>query len=309
MTINRIRQYFTLLLLALSLFGCRKKEVISEDLQIPGLGGTTEIQNELDEWLYDNFTKPYNIEVVYRWDAAQMYTSVDSKLVPVDYDAVQPMMAILRDVWFEPFNDVLGEDIFLKKYAPKKVVLVGSPEYVNGAIKLGQAEGGRKILLLNANRFNPKDVDLMKNMLQTIVHEFAHILHQMHLFTPQYQEVSKGFYDSTGWNQYPSEGEAYVRGFVSRYAMSDYHEDFVETFAILMVRGREWFESTVIPVARNSKITNAEAALRTKISLVEEYMMSNFGIRMFDDPATGELGLETYMQNAINQVILTPPTE
>ena len=140
----------------LLLGGCREEEKIADDLYIPGLGGEKYAENELDKWLYQNYTLPYNIDVVYRWDAAQAYSSLSEvQLVPVEFDAVQPMMAALRDVWFEPYIQATGNSQdFLKEVAPKKIVLVGSPEYQNGSYKLGQAEGGRKILLLNVNNFD-----------------------------------------------------------------------------------------------------------------------------------------------------------
>ena len=75
-------------------------------------------------------------------------------------------------------------------------MLVGSPEYQNGSYKLGQAEGGRKILLLNVNNFDASDENELKESLHTIVHEFTHILHQTKLFDKKYQEISTGRYNS-----------------------------------------------------------------------------------------------------------------
>jgi len=49
----------------LLLGGCREEEKIADDLYIPGLGGEEYAENELDKWLYQNYTLPYNIDVVY----------------------------------------------------------------------------------------------------------------------------------------------------------------------------------------------------------------------------------------------------
>lgn len=110
--------YFVLAIsFALGTVSCREKELIDPNIDIPGLGGTEEVENELDIWLKENFTAPYNIEVVYRWDAAQMYTSLtSSRLVPIEYDIVKPMMAAIRDVWFEPYNKIAGPS-FMKRLA------------------------------------------------------------------------------------------------------------------------------------------------------------------------------------------------
>ena len=236
----------------LLLGGCREEEKIADDLYIPGLGGEKYAENELDKWLYQNYTLPYNIDVVYRWDAAQAYSSLSEvQLVPVEFDAVQPMMAALRDVWFEPYIQATGNSQdFLKEVAPKKIVLVGSPEYQNGSYKLGQAEGGRKILLLNVNNFDASDENELKESLHTIVHEFTHILHQTKLFDKKYQEISTGRYNSN-WTLL-NDSEARRLGFITSYAMLNKDEDFAEMVSGILVFGYDWFKDTVLAEAEKS---------------------------------------------------------
>lgn len=309
---KRTNIFISILLLA-TLFltvSCREKELISDDIDIPGLGGTEEVPNELDAWLFDNYTQIYNIDVVYRWDAAQMYSSLSgSKLVPVKYEAVKPMMAAMRDVWFQPYIQACGNADFLKRMAPKKIVLVGSPEFLDGAIKLGQAEGGRKILLLNANSFDASDEEGLKQALQTIEHEFAHILHQTILFSKEYQELSSGFYDSAGWTQF-NDKEAYQLGFVSAYSMSGKDEDFVEVLSMILVYGYDWFKNTVLPVAAEStENPKAHEILLKKVAMVETYFKESWNIQFLDDAVTGTKGLEGYVRDAISAVSTNPPTE
>lgn len=311
----RIAQLLLSAVLLLGVCSCREKETIADDLVIPGLGGTEEIANELDQWLYENFTQPYNIEVVYRWDAAQMYSNIsDTRLVPVMYDLVQPMMAVIRDVWFDPFVQASGNKDFLCRLAPKKVVLVGSPEYQSGSIKLGEAEGGRKILLMNVNNFDPEDEAQVKSFLHVILHEFGHIMHQTVMFDKTFQDISAGFYDSTGWKNYDvgkpndNQPQSYQLGFTRNYAMNNKDDDFVEVFSMVLVYGKTWFDQVVCASAQNSTITDAYGALTQKLSMVESYMQDTWGIAMFDDEM-GNKGLETYVQEAIATVLATPPTE
>ena len=265
----------------LLLGGCREEEKIADDLYIPGLGGEKYAENELDKWLYQNYTLPYNIDVVYRWDAAQAYSSLSEvQLVPVEFDAVQPMMAALRDVWFEPYIQATGNSQdFLKEVAPKKIVLVGSPEYQNGSYKLGQAEGGRKILLLNVNNFDASDENELKESLHTIVHEFTHILHQTKLFDKKYQEISTGRYNSN-WTLL-NDSEARHLGFI-----------------------------TVLAEAEKSiENPNAKADLEAKLAIVESYFKETWNIEFFDNETSGEKGLETYFREAIEKVVSNPPTK
>lgn len=294
----------------LLLGGCREEEKIADDLYIPGLGGEKYAENELDKWLYQNYTLPYNIDVVYRWDAAQAYSSLSEvQLVPVEFDAVQPMMAALRDVWFEPYIQATGNSQdFLKEVAPKKIVLVGSLEYQNGSYKLGQAEGGCKILLLNVNNFDASDENELKESLHTIVHEFTHILHQTKLFDKKYQEISTGRYNSN-WTLL-KDPEARRLGFITSYAMLNKDEDFAEMVSGILVFGYDWFKDTVLAEAEKStENPNAKADLEAKLAIVESYFKETWNIEFFDNETSGEKGLETYFREAIEKVVSNPPTK
>ena len=195
-----------LLLMAVGLMSVScEEEKLDTSMRIPGLGGEEYIPNEIDEWLYDNFTAPYNIEVIYRWDASQVQSSWLRPIVPVEEDSVVTFMTAIRDVRFEPYERAVG-DVFLKKMTPKQVVLGGSGEYQFGAIKLGQAEGGLKILLLNVNNFD-RSTDISDPEQETWPEgattasvsscirsstEFAHILHQTTMFDKTYESISAG---------------------------------------------------------------------------------------------------------------------
>ena len=293
----------------LLLGGCREEEKIADDLYIPGLGGEEYPLNELDKWLEQHYTVPYNIDVVYRWDAAQAYSSLSEvQLVPVEFDAVQPMMAALRDVWFEPYIQATGGEEFLKEVSPKKIVLVGSPEYSNGSYKLGQAEGGRKILLLDVNNFDASNEAKLKESLHTIVHEFTHILHQTKLFSPEYQKISTGRYNYN-WTLL-NDSEARRLGFITNYSMLNKDEDFAEMVSGILVYGKKWFEETVLTeAAKSTENPNAEANLREKLAIVESYFKETWNIEFFDNETTGEKGLETYFRIAIEDAVSNPPTE
>ena len=277
------------------------------------MGGEEYIPNEIDEWLYDNFTAPYNIEVIYRWDASQVQSSWLRPIVPVEEDSVVTFMTAIRDVWFEPYERAVG-DVFLKKMTPKQVVLGGSGEYQFGAIKLGQAEGGLKILLLNVNNFDrstdisdpeqetsPEGANCIRQFLHTIEHEFAHILHQTTMFDKTYESISAGKYNPTGWTDVEY-AEAQSLGFITPYAMSGKDEDFVEMISVIMVYGREWYDDMVQKTCfQNGKLVNETAydAFTRKEAIVVDYLKNVWGIKFYDD-AEGE-GIVTYVQEAINK--------
>ena len=277
------------------LASCDDEDPIDPNADIPNLGGNDIEMTATDQWLYENYVVPFNIEVEYKWNSSDMMPSIDKQLTPVLEELVVPFMQVMYDVWFAPYEHTAGLD-FVKEITPKKVVLTGSPEYEFGAIKLGQAEGGRKILLLNVNGFNASDADNVKEFLHTIEHEFAHILHQTVLFDKNYEKISAGNYLPSGWTNV-SDDEARQKGFITPYSMSGKDEDFVEMVSMIMVYGREWYERTVIPQAG----TAGAALLRQKEQIMVDYMKSTWGIEYYDTPS--EKGLVTYVQEAIAAVV------
>jgi substrate import-associated zinc metallohydrolase lipoprotein len=283
---------------------CRTKELIDPDIDIPNLGGYSYPKTELDLWIEETYLIPYNIEVLYRWDASMVYSSLNKAITPVKVEKVKPMLSALAKMWFDPFLYAAPYG-FLQKYAPKTIVLAGSPEYVSGsAVVLGTAEGAARIFLTNVNAFEPSNTMILRDYLHVIEHEYGHILNQFIAYPVAFNNISKGFYDPTGWMQnYESDEDAYRRGFFSRYSMSAPEEDFVEVVAFILIRGLDWFENTVIPIAEASK-ENPYAAdnLRQKVSIVEKYYKDAFNIALFDDPATGKKGLSTLIIEALDYV-------
>ena len=299
-TLRHIQFCLFALLVGAAFTACNEEDPIDPNADIPGLGGEETVQTETDRWLYENYVVPFNIDVEYKWDATDMMPSIDKQLVPVDEELVIPFMQVMYDVWFSPYEQTAGLD-FVKEITPKKVVLVGSPEYEFGAIKLGQAEGGRKILLLNVNGFDPSDAANVKEFLHTIEHEFAHILHQTVLFDKNYEKISAGNYLPSGWTSV-SDSEARQLGFITPYAMSGKDEDFVEMISVIMVYGREWYDDMVQKTCfQNGKLVNETAydAFTRKEAIVVDYLKNVWGIKFYDD-AEGE-GIVTYVQEAINK--------
>ncbi|MDR3188305.1 MAG: putative zinc-binding metallopeptidase [Prevotellaceae bacterium] len=290
---------------ALLLSACRPNEAMDPNLDIPNLGGYEYPKTELDVWLEETFLIPYNIEIVYRWDASMIYTSIGKKITPVQEAKVKPMMSALAKMWFDPFLYAAPYG-FLQRYAPKTIVLAGSPEYAagGGAMVLGTAEGAARIFLSNVNAFEPSNETVLRDYLRVIEHEYGHILNQFIYYPVEFNSISRAFYDPTGWGNYEDD-DAFKRGFFSPYSMSSPEEDFVEVVAWILIRGLDWFENTVIPIAQTST-ENPQAAshLRQKLAIVEKYYKDAFNIALFDDRVTGEKGLATLVDEAFNYVLL-----
>lgn len=256
------------ILIGLIITSCKPTE---EDLtpKVEGLGGVVLTKNTTDNWLTDNFTKPYNIEVKYRWDPFEL--PLDKTLVPPLVDKVRPTMEAVKAIWLEPYIKEAGAD-FIKKFCPKQYILVGSANWNNnGTIILGTAEGGRKVVLYQINDFDKKNIAGVKQMLHTIHHEFGHILNQNILYSEAFKQITPGDYTSNWYNI--TEEEALNLGFVTSYAMSSADEDFVEMIATMLVEGKTAFDARVATAN-----VSAQAAIRKKEQIVVDYMNKAYGI-------------------------------
>jgi substrate import-associated zinc metallohydrolase lipoprotein len=278
----------TAFVLMISVIACTKEEKLDTS-NLLGLGGDTWAKGTIDKWLYDTMTKPYNIDVKYRWDPWEV--ALDATLVPPEESKVIPAMSIVKQIWIDPYNAETGSENFIKKYAPKTFVLVGSPQYeFNGEI-LATAEGGNKIVMFVINRFDKNNIVELRRMLHTIQHEFAHILHQNILYPQEFKTITPG-YTSTWFNI--SNEEAQSQGFVTNYSMDKPDEDFVETVATMLIEGRARFNELV--AAQNA---TAQAALRRKEQIVVDYYKKAWNIDFYS--------LQTRTQQALARIAAPQP--
>lgn len=289
---------------------CSKENPIVVDPNIVGLGGEKYAKTEVDEWLYENFVKPYNMEVKYRF--SQFEQDLNKMLVPVREDVVIPVMETIKRVWINPYTEVAG-DAFLKSLAPKKYVLVGSPQYNNGLILLGEAEGGRKITIFRLNWFNNnpqteeelvEQKELIQSIMKTVHHEFVHTMHQITMYPEEFMNITPAGYTASWTNV--DDDEAKKLGFISPYACANSNEDFAETISRILVYGREAFnkrveEASAIyndPKQNTGMQYDPGEALRKKEAIIITYLKDVWNVDLYD-PAPGVKGLETLVQEAI----------
>jgi len=304
MKIKQIQTVIIYLFIVAITVSCQKEDKIDKNLAILGLGGEQIAQNETDVWLYNNFVKPYNMEVKYKWDQNEL--ALNRTLVPIYEDKVIPIMNTIRETWIKPYETVAGP-AFIKKLSPKKFIVVGSPQYNNGSITLGEAEGGRKIVMYRLNWFTVEDASLIRAIMKTVHHEFGHTMHQTVMYPEEYIYITPAAYTSS-WNNV-SDVEAMKLGFISSYSTASPDEDFVEMLARIVVYGKEAFDSRVAEATRiyNDPLLNAGmlydpgAALRQKESILVSYLKQVWGVDLYD-PSPGVKGLVSLVQDAIDDI-------
>lgn len=285
-----------LLILALVVFAsCKKEDDLGDVSAIPGLGGDSWVATELDTYIKDTFTIPFNVAAKYKWDQGEL--DFDKTLTPPREEKIKPVLSSIKKVWIDNYVAEAGK-LFMQKYIPKFFVLVGSANWnIDGTITLGTAEGGRRIVLYVLNDFRTKgmtgyvasDSTNVLQMFHTIEHEFGHIMHQTVYYPQDFKRISVGGYTSNWNNSYDS--TANEKGFISAYAQSAPDEDFVEMISIMLTMGKAQYDALV----NNIKSADARTKLRQKESIVVNYFKDVWGINF--------TSLQTRTRNSINALI------
>jgi substrate import-associated zinc metallohydrolase lipoprotein len=283
-----IIKYTIVLLLGLvALSSCRKEEVLNPESVITVDQYT---KNAFDLWLESNFVNPYNIQIKYRYDLNE--TSFSYYTVPADYDNSVILAHLIKYLCIESYDEVAGV-LFTKHYFPKLFVFIGEWEYNNaGTIRLGTAEGGKKITLSGVNYipsimtgkwgdYPTSGADGINHYyIKTIHHEFTHILNQTKDFTPEFTQITPNDYIQDSWNASEYSSEYLYKGFISRYARKDDREDFAELLSMFVTNPAEQWEAWMASasVDADGNPASGRDIIETKLEIVKNYMKDYFQI-------------------------------
>lgn len=277
----------TALLVAMA--ACNKAELNPDNILL-GMGGDTWERTEFDDWLYQEFVVPYNIDVKYKWDPFEV--DLGNNYAPVEEAKAKALLIAIKKVWIEPYEKKGGSSI-IKKVSPKRYVLVGSYEYTStGGRTNGTAEGTNKITLFNVNTFNPSDPANVKSRVRTVHHEYGHTLAATIMFPEEWRNICKESYVSE-WTSL-TDAAAQANGFVSTYARASPDEDWAETLSLILVEGRGWFDQRVSGAG-----ADGGEKLRAKESILVGYMKTNWGIDFYETSSGAQDGLVDAVQEAI----------
>ena len=230
--------------LLLSLASCNKDDdftasIYDTSVQAVDTNATT---RDFDQWLYDNFTKPYNVEVQYKFNLPA--SDYSFQLAPASYDKSQLLSYFIKYLFYDVYTKYAGDN-FMKQYGPRIFHFIGSSGYSprNGTEVLGLASGGVKITLYNLNEmksytpgvlYDENDIDVLnEKYFHTMHHEFSHIMHQTKSYPVTFGQVTSGTYDPIDWHERDSV-ESHRLGYVTHYASSANYEDFVETLSCII---------------------------------------------------------------------------
>ena len=255
------------------LTACDKEDLGGSNIHVPEFDYNA--LSETDKYIYDHYTVPYNVEVVYRWNQGDVSSDdMRKNLVPPRESQVEPFLEMIEKVWVDTYTAEVGQQT-LRSYIPKQILLVGSASYNDdGSTTEGTAEGGRQIVLYSVNDFN-FTLEQIQSYAHVMHHEFAHILHQNVEYDAEFEKITPSY--SSSWMQMNDE-TARTKGFITAYASSSADEDFAEMVSIMLTNSPEDWDN-MIESAGNA---TAVEALRKKEAIVVAYMKNNWGVDMKD---------------------------
>ena len=249
---------------ATTLFSCSDDKLSGDSI----FSTKAQKRNPFDQWLYKNYTMPYNVDFQYRLKTEE--TDKAYHFVPADSAKTAKLAIITKFMWFDPYTETIGLD-FIKENAPRIIVAVGIPGYTRYRTEVvGSAEGGDKVTVSKVNALTD---DLLKDYrsmtgfyFHTMHHEFMHILNQKKPYDESYDNISRSDYVSGNWTSVP-EKRAYALGFVSPYSMENPAEDIAELYSIYVTSTpQEW--NAILQSAG----TKGTSIINRKLKIVRDYM-------------------------------------
>ena len=266
---------------------CRSEDDLTEsifDTTIPVVDQNKSTA-EFDQWLYDNFVKPYNVEVQYQFNFPA--SDLSFQLAPADYNRSQLLAHMIRYLFYDVYTKYAGEE-FMKQYGPRIFHFIGSSGYnaTTGTEVLGTAAGGVKITLYNINEMKPYSEDVEYNadditvlnerFFHTMHHEFSHILHQTKSYPVTFGQVTSGTYDPMTWQERDSV-VTHQLGYVTHYASSATYEDFVETLSCIITdTDLRWMNRIISACCKGMRQGDKEEVM---------LLVDSLEIQDFDNPA------------------------
>lgn len=254
----------------LTLTGC------SEEKLEPKTPSTLRVQKTgFDEWIEQELRVPYNIDYKYKFESDES-TSTGNNVVPAKLSDAIKIARTLKHTWLGSFDELAGEH-FMRRFSPRIITLTGTPTVNDdGTVTLGQAEGGLKISLTNAEAFDGSSVlKLNELFLHTMYHEFMHILHQNKIWDQNFSLLSASGYTETGWQNRREPEETAPLGFVTAYSARNPEEDITEVTACYITYPEDQWKAIYKAAGDKGK-----ALIERKVQIVKDYMQKEWNIDM-----------------------------
>ena len=198
---------------------------------------------ELDNWILNNITKPYGIEVIYRWEKNSNADGV--YIYPPKIEKVRAVLEAVKELGLDTYllKEVGGKDFLLGRLPIKLYLYGGGNPDENGVERLYNPQlTAAEMCIYNVNEFDPTDFDKVFVLMRSVHHQLAKRLMQFvsydrdkfyaisgHRYTGTTEPIAAPLgYAKTGKERFGLDNYANKRGFYTMLSFLSAEDDFAE---------------------------------------------------------------------------------
>ena len=204
----------------------------------------TQIEStELDNWILNNITKPYGIEVIYRWEKNSNADGI--YIYPPKIEKVRAVLEAVKELGLDTYllKEVGGKDFLLGRLPIKLYLYGGGNPDENGVERLYNPQlTAAEMCIYNVNEFEPTDFDKVFVLMRSVHHQLAKRLMQFvsydrdkfyaisgHRYTGTTEPIAAPLgYAKTGKERFGLDNYANKRGFYTMLSFLSAEDDFAE---------------------------------------------------------------------------------
>lgn len=198
---------------------------------------------ELDNWILNNITKPYGIEVIYRWEKNSNADGI--YIYPPKIEKVRAVLEAVKELGLDTYllKEVGGKDFLLGRSPIKLYLYGGGNPDENGVERLYNPQlTAAEMCIYNVNEFEPTDFDKVFVLMRSVHHQLAKRLMQFvsydrdkfyaisgHRYTGTTEPIAAPLgYAKTGKERFGLDNYANKRGFYTMLSFLSAEDDFAE---------------------------------------------------------------------------------
>ena len=198
---------------------------------------------ELDNWILNNITKPYGIEVIYRWEKNSNADGI--YIYPPKIEKVRVVLEAVKELGLDTYllKEVGGKDFLLGRLPIKLYLYGGGNPDENGVERLYNPQlTAAEMCIYNVNEFEPTDFDKVFVLMRSVHHQLAKRLMQFvsydrdkfyaisgHRYTGTTEPIAAPLgYAKTGKERFGLDNYANKRGFYTMLSFLSAEDDFAE---------------------------------------------------------------------------------
>lgn len=295
-----------ILSLCLSLSGCEKDDLDDESVIV--MTPVSKEEKELKEWIEEHFVRPYNINVVYKWN--KNHTQEGSYTYPPEISKVKSVLETIKTLWIDIYTlEDMGGEHFFKEKAPIHIYLYGGRHLDgNGVELIGNSDATTKeMFLYNVNEFDPNNEAEVYALMRCVHHQYLKLLMETLPYDRnQFLKISRNRYDAStkfiadikkgnayGAGLFKPSPYAHRRGFFTFHSFLSLENDFAEIGSVMLTHTPKEIDLALKEAAtplwdanpeqqdkNNEEARQAHKELSEKLEFVKKYFKETVKISL-----------------------------